>query len=94
MPKVHFVNDELVLDAEGGVSLAEAALDAEASLPFGCRSGTCGTCACFVVRGESYTDDMGFVEADTLAILGLAAPGRRLACQVILKEDEELEIAW
>ncbi|HEX9642037.1 MAG TPA: 2Fe-2S iron-sulfur cluster binding domain-containing protein [Candidatus Krumholzibacteria bacterium] len=93
MPRVVFVNDSIEISAQTGVALPQAALEAGASLPFGCRSGTCGTCVCNVVRGDAYLDDMGFVEKDTLEVLGFAAPARRLACQIILK-DEEIHITW
>jgi ferredoxin len=93
MPRVRFHNDELEHQARAGSSLAQAAFEAGASLPFGCRAGTCGTCVCRVVSGESYAEDRGYVEEDTLRVLGAFGPARRLACQVILR-DEDLEITW
>lgn len=93
MPRITFVNDQIEIGADVGTALPQAALEAGASLPFACRSGTCGTCVCNVVRGDSYLEDLGFVEQDTLAVLGLAAPARRLACQILVK-DEDLHVAW
>jgi ferredoxin len=93
MPRIRFHNDRLDHQARAGISLAQAALEAGASLPFGCRAGTCGTCVCRVLSGSGYQEDRGYVERDTLEVVGAFGPGRRLACQIILR-DEDLEVAW
>jgi ferredoxin len=93
MPRITFRNDGVSVEVAAGSSLQMAAHRAEAGLPFGCRAGTCGTCALMVVRGEESLDEPGFVERDTLAVCGHHAPGMRLGCQLIVGEDD-LEVAW
>lgn len=93
MPRVRFLNDQIDGHGEPGTSLAKVAADAGATLPFGCRAGTCGTCVLHVLSGLEGIDEAGFVEDDTLHVLGLAAEGRRLGCQILLR-DTDLEVAW
>lgn len=93
MPRVTFVNDDLTIDVDPGTTLSLVAFRSEAGLPFGCRAGTCGTCVITVVEGEENLDPPGFVEEDTLAVCGESVPGRRLACQVIVR-DGDLAVEW
>lgn len=41
-----------VLDVDEGESVLEAAEAAGVSLPFGCRTGACGTCTARLLEGE------------------------------------------
>jgi len=93
MPKVRFENDGLEVKVAPGSTLNEAAFTAGASLPFGCRAGTCGTCVLTVRAGQEHLDPLGFVEDDTLHVLGVAGPGRRLGCQIILR-DGDVTVSW
>jgi ferredoxin len=93
MPRITFHNDDLTVEAEPGTTLSLVAFRSEAGLPFGCRSGTCGTCVLTVVEGEEGLDEPGFVEADTLAVCGETEPGRRLGCQIIVR-DADLGVEW
>lgn len=93
MPRVHFLNDCVGIDVASGTTLSLAAQLAEASLAFGCRAGTCGTCVLTVVEGNESLDPIGFVEEDTLAACGADGPGRRLGCQIILR-DREISVEW
>ncbi len=93
MPRIRFANDDLTVQVAAGISLPQAANEAGAGLPFGCRAGTCGTCVVTVLSGEENLDELGFVESDTLAVLGAQGPGRRLGCQIVLGEGD-IEIAW
>jgi ferredoxin len=93
MPRVHFLNDGLHADVPAGTTLSLAAMQVEASLPFGCRAGTCGTCALTVVEGSLGLDPIGFVEEDTLAVCGADGPGRRLGCQIVLRETD-VSVCW
>jgi len=93
MPRITFVNDGLSIEVPPGTSLQMAAHRAQAGLPFGCRAGTCGTCALLLVKGEEGLDEPGFVEEDTLAVCGHEEPGRRLGCQLIVGEGD-VEVAW
>mgnify|MGYP000048905056 CR=1 FL=1 len=45
MPRVRFANDDLEIEVPPGTTLSLAAQEASATLGFGCRAGTCGTCA-------------------------------------------------
>lgn len=93
MPRIRFENDDLEVEVEEGTALSLAAFQSEAGLPFGCRAGTCGTCVITVTAGEENLDPPGFVEEDTLGVVGEAGPGRRLACQVILR-DGDITVEW
>lgn len=93
MPRVRFLNDEIDFVCPAGTSLPRAANDAMAGLPFGCRAGTCGTCAIEVVEGAEGLPPAGFVEQDTLAVTGHEGPGKRLACQIILGEAD-VTLRW
>jgi len=92
MPRVRLVNDDLEVEVEPGTTLSLVCFQSEAGLPFGCRAGTCGTCAMSVVEGQENLDPPGFVEADTLEVCG-EDPGRRLACQVIVR-DGDIAVEW
>lgn len=93
MPKVRFENDNLEIEVDAGATLNEAAFAAGASLPFGCRAGTCGTCVVTVTAGAENLDPLGFVEDDTLHVLGHADLGRRLGCQLILRQGQ-VTVSW
>lgn len=93
MPRIHFVNDGIIHEIAPGSSLGQAAMEAQASLPFGCRAGTCGTCVLQVVAGADTIAAPGFVEDDTLHVIGRHGNGRRLGCQIILGEGD-LSVAW
>ena len=51
MPKIRFANDDLEIDVPPGTTLSLASSEAGATLGFGCRAGTCGTCALTVEEG-------------------------------------------
>ena len=93
MPVIHFRNDDVSLEVEPGTTVSSAATQAEASIPFGCRAGTCGACALSVEAGEASLEPRGFVEEDTLAVVGEDGPGRRLGCQLFVA-DEDLTLSW
>ncbi len=93
MPRVRFLNDDLEIEVAPGCTLAAAASRAEASLPFGCRAGTCGACALSIRSGGEGIEAAGFVELDTLAVVGEDGPGRRLGCQILIGETD-LEVEW
>lgn len=68
-------------------TVLESALKAGISLPYSCRSGSCGTCRCRVMSGEvSYPDGMpiGLSEAEHAA-------GMALACRARAESDLVLE---
>lgn len=68
-------------------SVLEAALKAGISLPYSCRSGSCGTCRCHLVEGEvTYPDGLpiGMDEAEHAA-------GTVFACRAHAESDLVLE---
>jgi ferredoxin len=93
MALVTFVNDDRTVAVAPGTTLSRAALDAEATIPFGCRAGTCGTCVLRVERGLESLDAMGFVEQDTLTVIGADDPCARLGCQIILRGGD-VAVRW
>lgn len=93
MPRIHFLNDDLEIEVEPGTSVARAAMDAGASLPFGCRAGTCATCVLRVVEGADGIAPPGFVELDTLTVVDEDGPGKRLGCQILLGR-KDLSLEW
>jgi ferredoxin len=93
MPRVRFDNDDLEIEVPPGTTLSLAAQEASSTLGFGCRAGTCGTCALTVLSGQEGIESKGYVEQDTLLVVGEDGPGRRLGCQIIVR-DEDLEVSW
>jgi len=93
VPRVTFANDDLTIELPAGSSLPLAVQEAGASLPFGCRAGTCGTCVLHVVSGGEGLEEPGFVEEDTLQVVGVHDETARLGCQIVLRETD-LVVAW
>jgi ferredoxin len=88
--EVNFLRDDLVVRAPAGTPLQEIADHAGADLTFGCRTGSCGTCRVRVVRGFEHASPPGPEERDFLATLD-APPDHRLACQMCVNGDLEIE---
>ena len=88
--RVRFLPEDLLVEAPSGTPLQAIADAAGADITFGCRSGSCGTCRIRVLAGLEHCSAMAPEERDFLA--GLDAPGdHRLACQVVVEGDMELE---
>ena len=88
--KVHFLAEGLLVEAPVGASLRDVAERSGADIPFGCRSGSCGTCRVRVVRGLGACSPMTAEDRDFLA--GLGAPAdQRLACRVAVRGDVDIE---
>ena len=88
MPTIRFLNDEIEIEVEEGASLQSAANDADSGLPFGCRAGTCGTCVIRIMQGGETLEERGFVEDDTLGVIGVDDPNARLACQTFIGDGD------
>jgi ferredoxin len=88
--KVHFLLEDLLVEAPSGTPLQQIADAAGADITFGCRTGTCGTCRVRVVGGLGACGTPGPEERDFLAGLG-APPDQRLACQVVVQGDLAVE---
>ena len=90
MVKVHFLLEDLLVEAPAGTSLQRIADAAGADITFGCRTGSCGTCRVHVTQGLAHCSEMGAEERDFLQ--GLQAPAdQRLACQVCVHGDIAVE---
>lgn len=88
--KVHFILDDLLVQAPAGTSLQEMADHGGADVTFGCRSGSCGTCRVRVVGGLEHCSPAEPEERDFLASLEAPAD-HRLACQICVNGDLEIE---
>ncbi len=53
-------------------------------IPFGCRSGACGTCVIKVIAGAEQLEAIGNDEKDFIEMLGYCSASHRLACQTRL----------
>ena len=90
MVRVHFLPEDLLVEAPVGALLVDIADASGADITFGCRSGSCGTCRVRVVRGLEHCSPMTAEERDFLA--GLEVPANeRLACQVAVQGDIEID---
>ena len=86
MVRVHFLPEDLLVEAPVGALLVDIADASGADITFGCRSGSCGTCRVRMVRGLEHCSPMTAEERDFLA--GLEVPANeRLACQVAVQGD-------
>ncbi|BDU70357.1 ferredoxin [Geothrix oryzae] len=88
--KVHFLLEDLLVEAPEGTPLQAIADAAGADITFGCRTGSCGTCRVRIAGGLDHCGEPGSEERDFLK--GLDAPGdQRLACQVVVTGDVDIE---
>ncbi|GLH72936.1 ferredoxin [Geothrix limicola] len=90
MVKVHFLLEDLLVEAPAGTPLQRIADAAGADITFGCRTGSCGTCRVRVAEGLSHCSEPGAEERDFLAGLD-ASPDQRLACQVTVQGDVAID---
>ena len=83
MPYIEFKNDGIGKDVAEGTRVIDLCEELGTTLPFGCRSGMCGTCLCTVVEGLENLPPPSEDEALTLSGFD-AKPDQRLACQLAL----------
>lgn len=88
--KVHFLAEDLLVEAPVGTLLPDIADASGADITFGCRSGSCGTCRVRIVRGIEGCSSMTSEERDFLAGLDVSVD-QRLACQVTVVGDIDIE---
>jgi ferredoxin len=88
--KIHFLLEDLLVEAPTGTPLQRVADAAGADITFGCRTGSCGTCRVRVAEGLEHCSEVRPEERDFLK--GLEAPSdQRLACQVCVHGDVDIE---
>jgi ferredoxin len=90
MVKVHFLLEDLLVEAPEGTSLQSIADAAGADITFGCRTGSCGTCRVHITQGLQHCGEPNAEERDFLKGLD-APPDQRLACQVTVHGDVAIE---
>ena len=90
MVKVLFLLEDLLVEAPMGTPLQRVADAAGADITFGCRTGSCGTCRVRVAEGLANCSEPGPEERDFLKGLD-APPDQRLACQVTVHGDVDIE---
>lgn len=87
MPKVTFAHDKITVDVPVGTSVQDAVAKAKASLPFGCRLGSCGTCRCLIVSGAENINPLTEAERDLFENLTSVGRNERLGCQLTVLGD-------
>jgi ferredoxin len=87
MVQIHFLLEDMIVEAPQGMGLQEIVEATGADVTFGCGTGSCGTCR---VHLRGACSPPGREERDFLRDLH-AAPGERLACQVKVLGDLEVE---
>ena len=95
MPKVRVLPDDILIEAEDGQTIMDAAHNAGLYWPTTCGGeGICTTCACTVDDGVPHLDPMGRGELKTLSEdrdpKTLAGGKLRLACQARVHGDVTL----
>ncbi len=90
MPKIKFTKDNLEFEVPAGTKLADIAEQKGASLNFSCKEGVCLTCLCNVISGMENLNPKTENENSTLEAFG-AQPNQRLACQIVINGDCEIE---
>jgi ferredoxin len=88
--QVHFTIEDLLVEAPAGAELMEIAQASGADVTFGCGSGSCGTCRVRIAQGLDHCSAPSPEERDFLQGLE-APPDHRLACQVKVQGDVEVE---
>ncbi|MBU1262959.1 DUF4445 domain-containing protein [bacterium] len=87
MPKITFYSDNKEIDANEGVSIAEAAISTGIFINSPCgRKGVCGKCKIVVKNGEIETKPTGLLTQEELE------KGFVLSCQTIPKTDITVDI--
>lgn len=91
MPKVTFVTDDLTVEVPEGSKMPDIVDECEATLPFGCRMGSCGTCRCLVEEGMDNLNPRTEEEEDLFEQLTHVEARERLGCQLIVKGDVKIK---
>ncbi|MGI2259670.1 2Fe-2S iron-sulfur cluster-binding protein [Shewanella sp. GXUN23E] len=86
MPRVTIIGAAKTFELSQGTSLQELQFSQD-TLPFGCCSAACGTCAMEVIEGAANLSPKNDDEHDVLDNIGQNGHNRRLACQCSLLGD-------
>lgn len=91
MPKVTFVTDNLTVEVPTGAKIPDIVDTYGASLPFGCRQGSCGTCRCLVEEGMENLNPKTQEEEDLFENLTSVGLKERLGCQLKVFGDVKIK---
>lgn len=90
MPKVTNTSTDVSVECAEGADLREVAEEQGLDIPFGCGSGTCGTCLIHIGSGAENLSEITETEEFTLEAFGVELDGNtRLSCQCKVKGDVE-----
>ena len=90
MAKVTFKSDSKTVDVPNGTPLVQIAEDNGASIAFSCKAGVCVSCLSNINKGIENLSPPTDNEKATLEGFS-AKPNQRLACQVTVNGDVEVE---
>jgi|GEM_PF-179034 len=74
-----------------GRPLLDQVEDRKVNMPYGCRSGTCGSCRVKVLKGGELLEPPAPIEQDTVETFGFGSE-TRLACRAIVKVTAQGEL--
>jgi ferredoxin len=87
---VSFINGQKI-QVGHGENLSSSADITTCPVLFGCRTGICGTCLVLVSKGEEHLSPASDDEKEFLDIVASGQANARLACQLNVEGDLELE---
>ena len=90
MAKVTFKSDNKTVEVPNGTPMVQIAEDNGASIAFSCKAGVCVSCLSNINKGMENLGSMTDNEKATLEGFG-AKPNQRLACQIVVNGDVEIE---
>lgn len=87
MPKVTFVTDNIIVEVKKGSKIPDIVDQCGASLPFGCRMGSCGTCRVIIEEGIKNLNPRTEEEEDLFENFTSVRDDERLGCRLIVNGD-------
>lgn len=91
MAVVTFSHDNITIAVAPGTTVQVAVEKAGATLPFGCRHGSCGTCRCLILKGGENLNKMTQAENDLFDTLTSVGANERLGCQLVVYGDVTIQ---
>jgi len=90
MPKVTFVTDKITVEVPVGAAIPDIVDQCGATLPFGCRMGSCGTCRCIIEEGLENLNSLTQEENALFENLTSVGATERLGCQLKIMGDVKI----
>ena len=91
MPKIKFLHDDITIEVQSGSKLLDVVARTGATLPFGCRMGSCGTCRCLIKDGTENINERTEAENDLFENLTSVGSDERLGCQIVVYGDVAIQ---